>query len=330
VTVVVGIEKPKTLSLKVGKPVDEKNPTGDRFVQTGTGPVKVLAGAVANRLLAEPVKFKDKLLGKFVDADKVTIARGDRKAEFAKVNGTWKMTSPVATDAEQGDLDALIAAAAKLRADELVAEKPADLKQYGLDKPTATVTFFNGDKEVLGVLLGKKDADGRRAFAKLANGEAVALLDAGLTAKLLGEYRKRAVWSGVDASQVQAIAVSAGDANFAFTKAGPAWLDPQKADDLPDPAKVTDTLAALAALKAERFAADKDADLKLYGLDKPSRVIVVTQPTGAKTLHLGGEVGGTNGKQVYAKVDEKDRTDVFVLSEKDTAALTRDRGGYKK
>lgn len=332
VSVLVGIDKPKTFTLRIGKPVDEKAPTGDRFVQIDkTGPVKVLAAAMANKLLAEPVKFKDKLLGKFVDADKVTITRGDRKAEFAKVDGTWKMTAPVATDAEQGELDALIAVAANLRADELVAEKPADLKPYGLDAPTATIKFFNGDKEVRSILLGKKDADGRRAFAKLEQGDGVVLFDAALTAKLLGEYRKRAVWTGVDASQVQAIAVSSGNSNFAFTKLGPTWFDAQKADDQPDPAKVTDTLAALAGLKAERFVADKDADLKLYGLDKPSRVIVITQQGGtAKTLHIGGEVGGTNGKQVYAKVEEKDHTNVFVLSEADTAKLTRDRAGYKK
>ncbi|MCU0704234.1 MAG: DUF4340 domain-containing protein [Fimbriiglobus sp.] len=330
-TVIVGIDKPKTLTLRVGKPVDDAKPTGDRFVQTDkAGPVKVLAAAAANKLLAEPVKFKDKLLGKFVDADRVTIARGDRTAEFAKVDGTWKMTKPVSTDAEQGDLDSLIAAAAKLRADELLTDKGADLKRYGLDTPAAMVKFFNGDKEVMAVLLGKKEDDGRRAFGKLAGGEAVALFDAGLTAKLLGEYRKRAVWSGVDASQVQSLAVSAGGSNFAFTKVGPAWVDPARADDQPDPAKVTDTLAVLAGLKAERFVADKDANPKLYGLDKPSRVIVVTLPGGNKTLQLGGEVGGTNGKQVYAKVEEKDRTDVFVLSEADTAKLTRDRAGYKK
>lgn len=332
VSVLVGIDKPKTFTLRIGKPVDEKAPTGDRFVQTDkAGPVKVLAAAVANKLLAEPVKFKDKLLGKFVDADKVTITRGDRKAEFAKVDGTWKMTAPVATDAEQGELDALIAAAANLRADELVAEKAGDLKPYGLDAPTATIKFFNGDKEVRSILLGKKDADGKRAFGKLEGGDAVVLFDPALTTKLLSEYRKRAVWTGVDASQVQSLAVSSGDSNFAFTKLGPAWLDPQKGDDPPDPAKVTDTLAALAGLKAERFVADKGADLKLYGLDKPSRVIVITQQGGTtKTLHLGGEVGGTNGQQVYAKVDDKDRTDVFVLSEADTAKLTRDRAGYKK
>jgi hypothetical protein len=332
VEVTVGLDKPKTFTLRVGKPVDEKAPAGDRFVQVDkAGPVKVLAAGLANRLLAEPVKFKDKSLGKFVDADKVTIARGDRKAEFAKVDGTWKMTAPVAADAEQGDLDALIATAANLRADELVAEKVKDLKVYGLDVPTATVKFFNGEKEVRSILVGKRDADGRRAFAKLEQGDAVVLFDAGLTAKLLGEYRKRAVWAGVDASQATSLAVSSGSASFAFTKVGPAWLDPQKGDDPPDAGKVTDTLAALAGLKAERFAADKDADLKLYGLDKPRRVIVLTQQDGtSKTLHLGGEVGGTNGKQVYAKVADKDRTDVFVLSEADTAKLARDRSGYTK
>jgi hypothetical protein len=332
VELTVGVDKPKTLVLQVGKPVEEGTPTGDRFVRVDkAGPVKVLAGPLANRLLADPIKFKDKTLAKFVDADKVTVARGDRKATFAKVDGTWKMTDPTPGEAEQADLDDLVNTAAKLRADELAAEKADDLKPFGLDTPVATVTFVSGDKEVLAVQVGRYDGDTKRAFGKVAGGEAVAVFDTGVSAKLLGEYRKRAVWGGVDAAQAQVLTVSAGNATFVLRKAGATWTDPAKPDDPPDAAKVTDTLAALAGLKAERFVADKDADLKLYGLDQPSRVIVVTQQTGeSKTLRLGGEVGGTNGKRVYAKVDEPGRTDVFVLSESDTAKLTRDRNGYKK
>jgi len=128
---------------------------------------------------------------------------------------------------------------------------------------------------------------------------------------------------------VQTIAVSAGKANFGFRKEGMVWFDTGKPGDLPDSAAITDTLAALAKLKAERYAVDKDANLKLYGLDQPSYVIVVSQQGGtAKTLQIGGEVGGTNGKQRYAKVADKDRSDVFVLSTADTALLTRDRAGY--
>jgi hypothetical protein len=332
VSLAVGADKPKTLVVQIGKPVEEAKPTGDRFVRVDkAGPVKVLAGSLANRLLADPIKFKDKALAKFVDADKVTIARGDRKTTFAKVDGTWKMTEPTAADAEQADLDDLVNTAAKLRADELAAEKPTDLKPFGLDTPVATVTFFSGDKEVLGVQIGKYDGDTKRAFGKVAGGEAVAVFDTGVSTKLLGEFRKRTVWSGVDAAQAQVLTVSAGSATFTLRKTGATWVDPAKPDDPVDTTKVTDTLAALAGLKAERYVADKDADLKLYGLDKPSRVIVVTQQTGeAKTLHLGGEVGGTNGKQVYAKVDDPARTDVFVLSEADTAKLTRDKSGYGK
>jgi hypothetical protein len=45
-------------------------------------------------------------------------------------------------------------------------------------------------------------------------------------------------------------------------------------------------------------------------------------------LEIGGPVGGTDGKQRYARVADKDRTDVFVLTAADTARLTRDRGEY--
>ena len=45
-------------------------------------------------------------------------------------------------------------------------------------------------------------------------------------------------------------------------------------------------------------------------------------------LHIGRFEG--DSKQAYAAVPEKDRTDVFVLSEADTARLTRDLDGFGK
>ncbi len=326
--------KTTAMTVQIGKPVEDAKPNGDRFVKvadTGEPIVKVVAGGVLNKLLGEPIKFKERLLntGRFVDADQVVIERGDRKATFAKVDGTWKMIAPVAAEAEQTDLDELVNAVAKLRADELVAEKPGDLKPFGLDAPRAKVKFLLDGKEVLGILVGAAEKDGPRAFAMVEKGELVGLLDAGLTGKLLGEYRKRAVWTGVDASQVNLLAISDGKANFVLRKTGPVWADPDKPADAFDTAKVTEVLATLAQLKAERFVADKDANLDLYGLKEPRRVIVLSMPEGggAKTLQIGSEVGGTSGKRAYARVAEPGRTDVFVLSEADTAKLLRDRAG---
>lgn len=330
VTLTVGTEKPEKKVLRIGKPVDSAKPDGERFaVVEGAKEVTVgvLSGPLAKRLLADPLKYRDRTLAKFVDADRAVLERGDRKAVFAKVAGTWKLVEPVQADAEQADLDELVNALAKLRADELEADRPADLKPFGLEKPEATWKLFTGDKEVLSLLVGRKDGD--RAFAKLAAGDLVALLDPALTNRVLGEYRKRAVWSGVDASQVETVAVSGSGANFALRKLGQLWVDAADAKAPIDPAKVSEFLDALAGLKAERYVVDKDADLRLYGLAPPQRVIVLTQRGGVvKALHLGREEGGSGGKRVYARVDEPGRTEVFVLGEADTEKLTRDRAGF--
>ena len=68
-------------------------------------------------------------------ADKIVITRNGKDVTFTKAGGNWKMTQPIATDAEDEALRELHDALARLRAEEIVAEKPADLKQYGLDKP---------------------------------------------------------------------------------------------------------------------------------------------------------------------------------------------------
>lgn len=319
--------------LKIGNPVDPAKPEGDRFA-TVDGPgaeavVGVLPAAISKKLLAPPVGFRDRTLAKFVDADKLVLERGDRTVTFAKVNGTWKVTAPVAADAEQLDLDEFVNALAKLRADEAVAEKPEDLKPFGLDKPEAKWTVSEGGKDVLVLLVGKKEQGGPRVFVMPEKGELVGLLDAPLTAKVLGEYRKRKAWDGVDAAQVDAVEIDRGGAKFVLAKAGTMWVDPAKPDDKIATGAVNELLGTLAGLRAERYAADADADPKLFGLDKPEVTITVTPRDGAKrVLQIGAAVGVTDGKQRYARVDDKGRTDVIVLTEADTTRLTRDRGVY--
>jgi hypothetical protein len=331
VTLKVGADKPEDKVLTVGGPVDPAKPDGERYATTSDKApitVGVLSAGLSKKLLGDPIKFRDKALAKFVDADKLVLERGDRKVTFAKVGGTWKVTEPVTADAEQLELDEFVNALANLRADELVAEKPDDLEPFGLDDPEAKWTVTAGRDEVV-LLVGSKEEAGR-VHAKLAKGEKadlVVLLDPTLTNRVLGEFRKRAVWTDLDASQVESLVVSAGSGTFQLRKDGTGWKDPAKATEPVDGGKVEEALTALAGLKAERFVADKDPKLGLYGLEKPGRVIVVTQKGGpAKTLQLGGPVGGTDGKQVYAKVP--DQPAVFVLSAADTEKLTRDRAAF--
>jgi hypothetical protein len=331
VTLTLG-EKAEQKVLRFGRPVDPAKPDGDRYAAVdGAGPdaaVGVLPAALANKLLAPPVSFRDRTVAKFVDADKLELVRGPRKVTFAKANGTWKVTAPLAADAEQASLDDLVGELARLRAADWAADKPApaELKAFGLENPEATWTASNGDKVVLVLRVGKTAPDGR-AYATAGSGGPVAVLGPVAAAKVLAEYRVRKPWA-LDAFQAEEVEVVRGDKHFALTKTGAGWVDPAAPADAIDARAVTELLGALTALRVERYAVDADGDPKLFGLDKPEVKVTVLTKDGVRVLEVGGVVGGTDGKQRYARVVDKGRSDVFVLSAADTERLTRDRATF--
>ncbi len=324
-------EKAEQKVLRLGRPVDVAMPDGDRFAAVDSSnpetAVAVLPAALAKRLLAPPVSFRDRTMAKFVDADQLVLVRGGRAITFHKENGTWKVTKPIMASAEQTALDDLVNELAKLRAADWVSAAPtaAELKSFGLDNPEATWTVSNGGKTELTLKLGKRTPDGR-AYAMTGTNE-VALLGPLQTSKSLGEYRIRKPWT-LDGFQAEAIAITRGGKTFQLKKAGMMWSDPAAPGDLIDPRAVTELLGTLTALRVERFAVDSGADLKLFGLDNPEAIIAVALKDGTKTLAIGGPVGGTDGKQRYARIVDEGRTDVFILSAADTARLTRDRADY--
>jgi hypothetical protein len=318
--------------LKLGKPVGEGGTaplTGERFALVNDAKaVVVLPPPLVRELLAGAIGFRDRNLVKFADADRAVLERGDRKpVSFVRKDGTWKMTEPVVADAEHTELENLVNAVAELRASELVAEKPTDKKPYGLDKPLAHWRFQSGDKDVLNILIGSQEKNGMRQYAMLNGSDVVFLLDSGVASKLLAEYRSRAVWSpSLDSAQAEELRYTKGGTTFAFEKVGGAWQQSGKPEAKVKADAVTDTLAAIAGLKAERYVQDKDADFKLYGLNPPEWVIDVGTGSGKRTL----EVGRTEGesKRYYARVLDKDRTDVFVISAADASRIVRDLSAF--
>jgi Domain of unknown function (DUF4340) len=328
--------KPTDKGLKIGGPTDPMKPDGERFAQVdGATTVVVLNGGMAKRLLAEPGKFRDRNLATFVSADKIVITRNGKDATFTKAGGNWKMTAPLAADAEDEALRELHDALARLRAEEIVTEKPADLKQYGLDNPDR-YRVFNGDKEVLSLLVGKrekvgepgKQTDGFRSYAKLEKGDLVVLLDMALTSKLAAEYRKRALWEQLDVAQATTIEFDTpdGPGSFKLTKGPLGWMDSLNPSDRIANESVTDFLDAFAGLKAERFIEQEAKDAKLYGLEPPRKTITVTtQGNQKRTLFLGRV---DEHKRVYAQPGDKGSTVVVVLSEADTTKINKDRSGF--
>jgi hypothetical protein len=87
---------------------------------------------------------------------------------------------------------------------------------------------------------------------------------------------------------------------------------------------VSDTLDALASLKALRYEVDAKADLQLYGLAKPAWKIEVQTPMGKRELWLGRNEGAS--KRFYASVPGS--ASVFVIDDEQSARIARPLSAY--
>jgi hypothetical protein len=321
--------KPAEHIVKLGKTTGDN---GERFALVDDGKaVAVLPGPLAERLAGSALTFRDRTIARFGDADRLRLERGPRTAVFSKVDGTWKLTEPLQAGAEQDQLDDFLNSLARLRADALVAEKTdaEELKKYGLDHPEARWRLQSGDKEVLNLLVGDREAKGSRRYAKLANRGLVFLLDPALSQKVLDEYRPRTVWTPpLDAVQIESLRYGYARNPFVLEKAETGWQVIGKPEAKVSTATVEDTLAALAGLKLSRYAVDKGANLALFGLDKPALVLEIATRSGKRVLEIGNPEGSS--KRRYARIPDADRSDVFVLDEASCERILRELSAFGK
>jgi hypothetical protein len=344
-----GLEKPEaTLTVKLpgeGKQAEHvlllgrEEGAGARLAMVKGAPaVAVLSAAVARQLLAPDLAFRSHDLARVPDADTMKLEAGQRKVTFARPEGTWKVSQPVSADADHDALESYLGGLSRLRADELVAEKPplAKLVACGLEKPVARWQIYQGDELKLDLAVGAPAPDGKRRYARLADRDLVFLLDEKLSAQATAEYRPRALWKdGVDPAQVEAVRFGYKKDPFELKKEGGDWQVVGKPGVKLDQSAVSDALSALRELKLERYVRDDAAQLKLYGLDPPELVLEVTTPSGKHTLLLGGLEGGS--KRRYARLRDSKYKDVFVLDEsasgklfRDLQALTKPAAGGRK
>jgi hypothetical protein len=317
-------EKGKAIEhvVQIGE-VDKKSAEGERFARVDKiDAVVVLPKHLSQQLLAAPLKFRDRTVAKLPAPDKVILERGTRKATFVRDLGTWKLAEPVEVDAEQNELEEFVKALAVLRADELVAEKPADLKAYGLEKPRARWRFLEDKKELLTLDIGdtEKGPPGR-VYARLDKGDLVFLLDPKQTSQVLAEYRSRTVWPKFDVVQVERVSYGYAKDPFVLQKVDNTWQVVGKPEVKVDVEKVRDTLDALDRLKAERYVVDKGASLKEFGFEPPELALEIETKTGKHKLLLGRKEGDT--QRYYVTVAGAPDTPVFVMSAADEARIVR-------
>ncbi len=137
-----------------------------------------VSAEILDRCATDPVRFFKKQVLDFnsADAKKITISDPKfRKTVCEKEGNDWRMIEPKKEKAETAAVAAILANISRLRAQEIVARSPKDLKDYSLDSPFLEAAIEHekgGTRETTTLKIGRKAKD-NTFYATLAGGDLV-------------------------------------------------------------------------------------------------------------------------------------------------------------
>jgi uncharacterized protein DUF4340 len=236
-----------------------------------------------------------------IDQVSVKAAGGDRTTVQKQGEG-WQITQPTAVAADGGEISGITSNLASMEVQRVVDEKPADLKQYGLDPPRIEVAFKSGGTART-VFLGGKSPTGSDLYAKVPDKPRVFLVPSYIEAnfnKSTFDLRDKTILK-VDRDKLDHIEIETPDHALKFARQGGDWRITQPVDARADFGTLEGILGRLNSSPMKAIVAPDvtdPKDLAQYGLDKPAATVHVISGSSRAGLAIGKSSGeGT----VYAK-----------------------------
>jgi hypothetical protein len=264
-----------------------------------------------------------------IDELKVKSKSGD-VTTLKKENGAWKIVSPIAAPAAETDATGIANALADIDVTRVVEENPTDLKEYGLDAPKIEVDFKSSEGKTSGrLLVGESTATGGSLYARRDDQKRVVLIgqyhETTLN-KSTFDLRDKAIVK-FDRTKADGVDVNADGKVIEFAKADADWKITKPLAARADFSAVEGLLGRVETIQMKSVvtAEPTPADLKKYGLDKPSVTVNVHLGSARATLLVGGKADeGT----VYVRDSAK--PDVFTVEKSAADDFKKPVDDYRK
>ena len=226
------------------------------------------------------------------DIQKLDLKKKDGDAIVLKKNnsGKWEIVAPKPYTADQDAMNGLVSAAAAVTSDRVVDDKPADLKQFGLDKPTLEVdiTLKNGGTKKL--FLGDDAPGGSSTYARLDGDPRVFTVASFTRTGLMKEMKdlrdKRLLVFEQD--KLSRIELTAKKSMIEFGRSKDEWQilkpRPLRADGL----QVEELVRKLKDAKMDLAASDEDTSkaAAAFASGTPIATVKVTDASGSQELQV--------------------------------------------
>jgi hypothetical protein len=278
--------------------VGQKTPSGtDLYAKLPDKPrVFLISSYLESTFNKSPFDLRDKTVIK-IDHDKIDsidLTSADHAVKLAKSGSDWRIKAPVDARADFGAADGIIGRLNTAQMKAIAAPTATDLKEYGLDKPSLTVTLGSGSSQA-GLAIGKPAAEGT-VYARDLSRPMVFTVESALVDELkkpADDFRVKDIFDARTFNTTRVEAVRNGQ-TVAFEKAGDKWKQVAPSAKDADATKVDALLSALTAARASGFVE------KTTALDKPELAVTMKYEDGKKQERV---VFGRQGADAFARRD---------------------------
>lgn len=236
-----------------------------------------------------------------VEADKIqeiTVSTDGESTSLRKEDGAWKITAPVATDADANEVSSLTSALAALEVNRVVDENASNLAEYGLAEPRITLAYKAEGGGSGEIHVGAKTATQSDMYAVKPGEKRVFLVQAyqesSLGKKTFDLRDKRVLHFERD--KVDLIELSQpGSPVVQLARSGSEWVVKAPIQARGDYSAIEGVLTRLSTASMTRLV-DPNSP-QTFGLETPTAVATLGAGSTRATLEFGAEQEGA----VYAR-----------------------------
>jgi hypothetical protein len=294
-----------------------------------------VSASLLDKAAGGKLAFLDRHIPSFTsskDITKIVVVRGNETYEVDRgKEDKWTLQQPknlAGRSVDPGKAMSVLSALQILRAEKLLAEKPADgdLGRYGLKSPAVkvSVTETKADKKppdthVFTFLFGNESEDKSSVYAKLADRDTVFMVRKSVVDAVQGELRDTAVFN-FDVNKVKGIKIAGWQdiigSPFVLEverKTSQDWAVKSPPNYILNSAQVEGFVSSLAQLHADHFVGVKSGQKPEQKLELKDGAmdIIITVDGEKEPLRL--IVGGPSGTEGYYATSNKLPGEVFVL-----------------
>jgi hypothetical protein len=262
------------------------------------------------------------------DIEEVEIAlRSADRTTVRKTDGTWQITAPVQTAAEEGELSSITGSLATLDLQQEVEPSATDMARYGLEPPQFEVAFrTKGQKEPRRIHFGDKAPASGELYARLPGSNRVFLVQSFLESTFRKDtfaLRDKTMLA-FDREKIDTLALTGGSAAMQFAKQGDNWSMVKPFAARADYGAVEGAIERLSSARMQGLVESNATELRPYGLDRPTHTMTVSGGGTQASLLLGA----TNNALLFAR--DASRPMVFTVAPTLRDDVFKDVADYRR